>query len=495
MQIQPSTNTAETWAGPLLAVGLFEQSEVPDPVAPLDLEMAGALQALLDEGDFRGKANETLLLYTQAPLPARRLLLVGLGQEEDYDLDRVRQAAGTVARRVRPLPVTRYGLLLPPGLDPEGMAQAAAEGTLTGLYRYLAYQTDEVEEHDPEQLELLCGNAEEEAVAAGLRAGQIVARAANRVRDLVNRPASDLPPTGLAAIAQTVAEEVGCAYQVLGPEEIAEVGMHALLAVARGSEEEPRFIILEHQAGRDDLPTVVLVGKGITFDSGGLDIKSAEGMLRMKGDMAGAATVLGILQAVAQLDLDLHVVGLLPATENMPGGAAYKPGDVLQSLAGKTIEVINTDAEGRLILADGLAYAGRYQPDALIDLATLTGSCVVALGHQAAGLMANDDDLTERIRRAADASGERVWPLPMWPAYRENLKSEIADLKNTGGRAGGAINAAQFLQAFVPEDVPWAHLDIAGMAAAEEGKPYRAKGPTGYGVGLLVEMLRQWRDG
>ncbi len=279
--------------------------------------------------------------------------------------------------------------------------------------------------------------------------------------------------------------------QVLDEVEMAELKMGALLSVAHGSEEPARFIILEHNAERADLPTIVLVGKGITFDSGGISLKKSEGMERMKGDMGGAAAVMGATRAAALLDLPLHVVCLAPVTENMPDGRATKPGDVVRAMNGLTIEVINTDAEGRLILADALTYAGRFHPDAIFDAATLTGACVVALGHDVAGAM-GDEALITRLRAVETVCGERVWPLPLFELYDEQIKSTVADVKNVGGRPAGAITAARFLSKFVPEGVAWVHLDIAGLFLSDKERPYQPKGATGFGVRLLAETLRRW---
>jgi leucyl aminopeptidase len=333
-------------------------------------------------------------------------------------------------------------------------------------------------------------------VEAGARAGQQIAAGVHLARDLVNRPANLATPFALARQAQALADEFGLVCEIQDETAMAQLGMNALLGVARGSAEPAQFITLEYNPGRDGLGTLALVGKGITFDSGGISLKTAEGMQVCKGDMAGAAAVLGSMRVAAALEIPLHLVGLVPATENLPGGRAYRPGDVLRAMNGKTIEVISTDAEGRLILADALAYAVRFRPQAIIDLATLTNAVAVALGHQALGLFSNDDDLAARLEAAGLATYERVWRLPLFEEYGRQIKSEVADLKNSGGRPGGAITAAMFLQEFV-SSVPWAHLDIAGRAFAwtNEDKPYTPHMPswaTGVGVRLLVQLMRDW---
>ncbi|MBI4545003.1 MAG: leucyl aminopeptidase, partial [Gemmatimonadetes bacterium] len=312
--------------------------------------------------------------------------------------------------------------------------------------------------------------------------------AENRARELAVQPGNIVTPTHLASVAQELAREQGMKATVLDRAAMRREGMHALLGVAQGSEEEPRFIALEYHGGGERAP-LALVGKGVTFDSGGLSIKPAERMEEMKYDMSGAAAVLGALQAVAQLKLPVNVVGLIPATENLPSGKALKPGDVIRSHLGRTIEVINTDAEGRLILADALSYARRYQPAAMLDAATLTGACVVALGHHAIGLMGNNGELVEEIREAGQRVGQRCWPLPLWDEYREQLDSTVADLKNTGGRVAATITAGWFLKEFAGE-TPWAHLDIAGTAWRDEALPYLRKGPTGVPTRLFIEWVR-----
>ncbi len=373
-------------------------------------------------------------------------------------------------------------------------AQAAIEGSILSTYRYKQFRKIEPEEETTLE-EAVClvqtGNDLDEA-QNGMRLGKIVAEAANFARDLQNHPGNWLTPTRLAELAEEMANKVGLKSQILDKSEMEKLGMGALLGVARGSQEPPKFIILEHNADKDNLETVVLVGKGITFDSGGISIKPSEKMEEMKFDMSGGAAVMGAMKAISELALPLHVVGLIPASENLPSGSSLKPGDILRASSGKTIEIINTDAEGRLILADALSYAAKYKPKAVVDLATLTGACVVALGHHATGLMGNDQKLVDRLKQAGEMTGERVWQLPLWEAYHELIKSDYADMKNIGGRAGGAITAAALLQKFA-DDYPWAHLDIAGTAWTDKEKGYVLKGGTGVGVRLLVQFLREWK--
>ena len=310
-------------------------------------------------------------------------------------------------------------------------------------------------------------------------------------RDLVNGPSNQVTPTLLAEKAEKISKEHGMELQVLEVSQAEAMGMGAFVAVAKGSQEPAKFIVLEYNKGKG-FDTIALVGKGITFDSGGISLKPSEGMERMKDDMSGAAAVLGTMEAAARLQLPLHLVGIIPATENLPSGKAYKPGDVLKTLSGQTVEVISTDAEGRLVLCDALAYSLRYQPKAILDLATLTGACVVALGDYVTGLMGNDEALFKRVEEASAKTGEKVWRLPLWDEYFDYLKSDTADFRNVGTRAAGAIIGGIFLSKFV-EKTPWVHLDIAGPSNIEKERPYIPRGGTGVGVRLLVQMLRDWK--
>jgi leucyl aminopeptidase len=484
----------------LIVVNLFEGLTKPGgATGAVDRPLGGQIRELLALGDVKGKLNETTLLYPPKSFPARRVLIVGLGKQEEFDLDKVRQVSATAARKAQSLGVTRYATIVhgagSAGLDPSQAAQALAEGTVLSQYRFTQHRTEEDdldEKVELETVQVIVFSAElVDAIEQGVRAGESIATAVNWVRDLVTQPANYATPTLLAEEAQRMAETMGLKFESLGRAEMRQLGMGALLGVAQGSMEEPRFMVLEHDATAGQTPPVVLVGKGITFDSGGISIKGREGMERMKGDMAGAAVVLGTMQVVAALKVPHRVIGLIPATENLPSGTAYKPGDVLKTITGLTIEVISTDAEGRLILADALGYAQRYEPAAVVDLATLTGACVVALGTAAAGLFSNNDQLAAKIEAASQVTNEKVWRMPLWKEYSEQLKSDVADMKNVGGRPAGAITAATLLGKFAA-DVPWAHLDIAGVAASEKDSPYQPKGATGYGVRLLVQLLRDW---
>jgi leucyl aminopeptidase len=504
MEIQVVTGSIQTIEDELIVVNLFEGVETPGgATAAVDAALGGAISEAIAAGDFRGKKGEVAVFYPRGTLPARRVLIVGLGMQDKFDLEIVRWVAAAAARQARSLGVRSFSSIIhgggAGGFALEAAAQAVVEGTILSLYRYQELKNKPPDRPDPENFTLVQFDADRlPEVEAGARMGQIVAEAACLARDLVNRPANYATPGDLAELALEIAGEFdSMRCQVLSEEDASELGMGSFLGVAQGSDEPAVMIVMEHNPGREELDTVVLVGKGITFDTGGISLKGSENLDRMRGDMAGAAAVLATMYAVGELDLPLHVVGLAPATENMPGGSAYKPGDVLEAMNGKTIEVISTDAEGRLILADALAYAARFEPKAVVDLATLTGACVIALGRgMAAGVFSSDDDLLARLTAASKASGERIWPMPLYDEYLDAIESLTADVTNSGGRFGGVGTSAIFLKQFA-EGYPWAHVDIAGMSFEERpGTPkrpaYLQKGGTGFGVRLMVQFLRDW---
>ncbi len=503
MDVKIKTGRMDQEAADVIILSHFEGDlTLQGETAAVDKALGGQIRNVLTSGEFSGKPNQLLLLHVQGKIPARRVLLVGLGKKKDAGLEQVRQAMGTAARYVRDLSLKSFSTVIHGrGLSASGgrggareAAQAVVEGSLLGLYQFNPYRTEKRSEIKEIQQMTLVERPEGKRIraeaATGARYGQILAEATNFVRDLGNHPSNVATPTRLSEEAKTIAKEFGLTSQVLERADAERLGMGAFLGVARGSLEPPKFIILEYHGTKRKEAPVVLVGKTITFDSGGISIKPAEKMEQMKDDMAGGAAVLGTLKAAAQLKLPLSLVGILPATENMPSGTAIKPGDVVTALSGQTIEVINTDAEGRMVLADGLTYAARYKPAMIIDLATLTGACVVALGHHATGILGNNPKLIERLKQAGEQCGERVWELPLWEDYFDQIKSDVADMKNVGGRAAGTITAAAFLKKFVG-DTPWVHLDIAGTAWTDEGRPYIPKGATGVGVRLLVQYLSQ----
>jgi leucyl aminopeptidase len=476
--IGATSRATEGFAPELFAVGLYKGE------SPQDLGEDAA--EVVSSGDFGGMPGETALLYGQRD-PAPRLLLVGLGDRDHVTPERVRRAAATVARRARSLKLREAALSLPtlPDTDTQDVARAAAEGAKLGLYRFDRHKSS-TNDHELETFWLVAEDETLEEAGEGAEVGDSVAEGAVLARDLANEPSNVATPEYLAEVARGITEKYGMELNVLDRAGIEEEGLTGLATVGRSASNEPRFIVLEHSNGVESSP-VVLIGKAVTFDSGGISIKPSAGMEDMKFDMSGGAAVLGAMEAVGALDLPLNVVAIVPATENLPGGDAFKPGDVLQMHSGKTVEIITTDAEGRLILADALSYARRYEPAAVVDCATLTGACVVALGSHASGLMGNDEDLIEEVQEAGEATGERAWHLPLFDEYTEQIKGDTADIKNSGGREGGALTAGAFLKEFA--DYPWAHLDIAGTAYGKKGNAYTTKGATGVPSRLLVEFL------
>ena len=496
-KVEVAARSLHEAALPVLVVPWLEGAPLPDPLRPLDEAAGGAIANALEKRDLRGAKDEVFLLYGPRGGP-ERLLFCGMGKRADIVLERFRRAAGAGARRARALRAGAVAVWFPApwlegtSLDAERVAQALVEGAVLGAWRFDELKTvfeDGERLPEIERVTLLGSDGTAlKPLRSGAHAGWILAESQNRARNWVNRPGNVITPAALAEEAKAVAKEHRLKATILDRGGIEKEGLGALLAVARGSEEEPRLIVLEYSGGKG--APLALVGKGVTFDSGGLSLKPAENMETMKYDMAGAAAVLGAVDAIARLGLAVNVVAVVPATENLPSGRATKPGDVIHSYAGKTIEVLNTDAEGRLILADALAYAAsKYEPAAIVDAATLTGACVVALGHHAIGLLTPDDALAGELAEAGLRSGERVWRLPLWDEYREALDSEVADLKNVGGRPAGAITAGSFLREFAGA-APWAHLDIAGTAWSDSDRPYQPKAATGVGVRLLTEWVR-----
>ncbi len=482
---------------PCLVTGVWEGKASSDTLKELDRLLDGAFSRAVKHKEFTGKQGQTLLFYPERRFAAERVLLVGLGKERGAGADRLRQVAGTVTgflqgRGVGAFAVDLAGLQLR-GLDTRELAQALSEGILLAGYRFDRYRTEKKEELPPRLKEVVL-LAEKQRQAGDAEAGIEVAAAVCRgvilARDLVNEPGNVKSPEYLAEQALSLAREVGCECTVLDRKALEREGLGAMLGVGQGSLREPRLIILEYRGGNGAAQPIALVGKGVVFDSGGISLKPAEKMDEMKMDMAGAAAVMGALAAAALLKLPLNLIGVIPAVENMPSGSAIRPGDILTSLSGKTIEVLNTDAEGRLILADALTYVKRYEPRVVIDLATLTGACIIALGNHASAILGNHEGLIRQLLRAGEKSGERLWQLPLWEEYAAQIKSDIADVKNTGGRPAGTITAAAFLQKFA-RDFTWAHIDIAGTAWEDKGRPYVPKGGTGVGVRLLVQYLRQ----
>lgn len=492
MQLRYIEDNAEEHDTPLLAVAVAEGDDAGSGhLAALDGAFDGAIAAAMASRDVSGRAADEVVLYGKSSGP-RRLLLLGVGKGADVDAETIRRFAGRAVRvaerlKLQSLAISLGGL---GSVDADLAAQSVAEAAGIAAWRFTELKADD--EDAPtvpvEAVEVIGAGAA--ASSAGAMAGAAIARAVNFCRALQDRPGNVATPTHLAEEATRMAGSVGLEVTVFDEARMREEGMHALLSVSRGSDEEARFIILEHRGGAEGEAPLVLVGKGLTFDAGGISIKPSLGMEEMKFDMSGGAAVIAAMQAIAELGVKANVVGLVPSSENMPSGTATKPGDVIHSLAGKTIEVINTDAEGRLILADALAWGTRLKPAAMVDCATLTGAVIIALGHHAAAVMGNDEGLVAELRTAGDASGERCWQLPLWDEYRKQLDSNYADLQNVGGRPGGTITAGAFLKEFVGE-TPWAHLDVAGTAWGEGKLPYQRKGGTGFPTRLLVEWVRR----
>jgi len=478
----------------LVISGYEGENALPRPQQAVDDALGGQLRELRETGEFSGKNQQAVLIHTRKALPAKRILLLGLGKKVEVTLDRVRQAMGTAFKKVRQIGVESFSAPLlatdtvkAPASD---IAQAMVEGAILGGYRFTHYRSENEEpSKDVRTMTLLANRANQvSGMKTGVRRGEASANATSFARDLCNHPANVMTPSRVAQEAQNIAEDSGITLTVLERKDQEKLGMGGMLGVARGSQEPPKFIVLEYAGGRKKDRPVVLVGKTITFDSGGISLKPSENMEQMKADMTGGAEVLGAVRAAAQLRLRINVVGILPATENMPGGRATKPGDILRMLNGKTVEVQNTDAEGRLVLADGLAYAARFNPQCIVDIATLTGACIVALGQFAIGMLGNDDALKADLKKAGEQAGERVWEMPLWEEYFEQLKSDVADMRNIGGRGGGMITAGMFLSKFV-DDCPWVHLDIASTDWSSSERPYISKGPTAIGTRLLVQWL------
>jgi leucyl aminopeptidase len=504
------TNLAEIATELLAVVAVDSQTEKgsqakPQPVLLTnDAAIQSAAAAVLGSGEFKASANETLLLHAPAGLAAKRLLIVGLGKTAKADVHSIRSAAGTAIRFAKPRGIRDVAFALPTEaeLPPGPCSRAAIEGALVADYDPDTYRSDRKDQSVHSfTLAALAGDTAVHA-ELGYAEGIIVAESQNFARELVNEPGNKLTPTMLGQRAAAMAEANGLKAEVYSTEKLHELKMGAFWSVSQGSEEPPALIVLTYEPEGYDAatykgPVLGLVGKGITFDTGGISIKPAEKMELMKYDMAGSAAMLGAMAAISRIKPKVKVISVVCSAENMPDGKAQKPGDVQTAMPfkdgepGKTIEIINTDAEGRLVLADGLTYARQLGCTHLIDAATLTGACVVALGPINAGGFSNDDETFQKFHKALDISGEKVWRLPLGDEYYEQIRSDIADIKNTGGRWGGAITAAEFLHVFAGE-TPWIHLDIAGMAWHEETKPYIAKGPSGFGVRSILEWVRSY---
>jgi len=477
-----------------------EPGVLPEPVLlTADAAVKAAAAAVLETGEYKAGANETLLIHAPGGLRARRLLIIGLGKQAKVTVHGVRNAAGTAVRFTKPRGIRGLVLALPESelLPPGPCTRAAVEGAFVGDFDPDTYRSDRKDLSIQSFTLAAPAGSDKAALEAAFAEGVIVGESQNFTRALVNEPGNKLTPTILGQRAAEMAAEVGLQAEIYSTEKLHELKMGAFWSVSQGSEEPPALIVLryEPEGERGDLdgPVLGLVGKGITFDTGGISIKPADKMELMKYDMAGGGAMLGAMRAIALLKPSVRVIGIVCAAENMPDGKAYKPGDVETAMSGTTIEIINTDAEGRLVLADGLSYARQLGATHLIDAATLTGACVVALGTTNGGAFSNDDATYEKFNAALETSGEKFWRLPLGEEYAEMIKSDIGDIKNTGGRYAGAITAAEFLKVFA-EDTPWIHLDIAGLAWIEDSKPYIAKGPSGAAVRSILEWVRTYTN-
>ncbi len=477
-----------------IIVNLFEGVKNPGgATAAVDKALGGLIIQLIAEGEIKGKRNEITLIHSMGKIAPERVVVAGLGKEEEITLSVIRGVAAEACRFLRRVGATQVATIAHGagvgGIDAEKSAQAVTEGAMLGLYTFRKHQTKEAEEGEIEQL--LIVERDEEKLAAlerGCAGGRIMAEATNLARDMANEPANYMTPTHMAEVAHRVADEWGLECRILEQADMERLGMGALLSVARGSRQPPKLILLSYKGGDPSKSPLGLVGKGITFDSGGISIKPSEGLGDMKGDMAGGAAVIAAMRAIGELRPEVSITALVPATENLPDGAALKPGDIIRALNGKTIEVVNTDAEGRLILADALSYALKLGLSPVVDVATLTGACHIALGDLCTGAFGNNQDLMDKVINAGEEAGEYIWQMPMYEEYREQNKSDIADIKNSAGRWGGAITGAQFLAEFV-EETPWVHLDIAGPSHAEKDRTYLVKGATGVAVRTLANLI------
>ncbi|MEE3234139.1 MAG: leucyl aminopeptidase [Candidatus Latescibacterota bacterium] len=480
-----------------IIVNLFAETKSNLLEKAADLVQNRTIQQAISLKDFTGKLGETQLHYVPEASPFKRILIIGLGYQNDFDLESARRVAAISIRKLNEIGVrsaaTTFVNSEQNGLSSQEMAQALAEGSYLALYRFESYRSKKSNKGIQKLTILVSKEKHLTDIKRGVKTGKSISEGTILARDLINEPANEITPIALANVAKELArhnDSIRC--RVLSEPSIEKLGMGALLAVGQGSINRPQFIIIELNPHSKNRPLIFL-GKGVTFDSGGLSLKSVSGIRTMKCDMAGAGAVIGAISAISKLKLKQRIIALIPAAENMPDGKSFRPGDVVKTLSGKTIEILSTDAEGRLILADALTYAERYNPDAVIDLATLTGASITALGHHVAGLFCSDDLLANRLIEAGRDTHEKVWRLPLWPEYREQIEGEVADLKNSGGPPGGASTAAALLYEFASA-YPWAHIDIAGTATSNQSNFYTTRGGVGFGVRLLTHFAQSWSD-
>ncbi len=493
MEIKVQTGSITEIEADAVIVSLFEGVQVPGgATGAVDVALGGAISKLIEQGEIKGKANELAVVHSLGKLPARIVAVAGMGKKTDFTFDGLRKLMAHTCRNLRKLNCPRIATIVhgagAGGFEPRLASQAIVEGALMGLYTFRKHITKAQDYTDVQELIIVeRDTARQQELEEGCRRGRVLAEAANFARDLINEPANTMTPTILAAIAAEAAKKYNLGITVLEREQMQAEGMGGLLGVSQGSDQPPKMIVMTYEGDKAAEKSLCLVGKGITFDSGGISLKPAENMDSMKGDMSGAAAVISALIAIAQLRPVLNVTAVIPATENLPGGKALKPGDVIKTLGGKTVEVVNTDAEGRLILADALAYAQKRPLSHIVDIATLTGACKVALGTVCSGIFTNNKEFAAQVIAAGEQAGECMWQMPMHDEYKELNKSDVADIKNTGGRYAGAITAAQFLAEFVGH-IPWVHIDIAGTFETDKEKGYQVKGATGIAARTLVNL-------
>ncbi|HSA05856.1 MAG TPA: leucyl aminopeptidase [Candidatus Gastranaerophilales bacterium] len=495
MEIKSKQGSLTEIACDVLVVNLFEDVKTPGgATGTIDKELDGLISSyVIKKEGFKGKLNEMYVLPTYGQLPADKVLIVGLGKLKDFNLNKIREISSKIIKKAKALKSESICSILhgagSAGLDAFSCAQMIAEGSIIGNFSFDKYKTKKEDNNDKKEIktfEVVELDASKQAdIKQGIERGRIIGNAVNFARNLIHEPACEVTPSKLAETALSI-EGIEC--KILEKEEAEKMGMGAYLAVARGSCEPPKFIYTHYKPSKKPKKKLAIVGKGITFDSGGLDLKSAEGMRTMKQDMSGAAATLGIMQAVAALKPDVEIHGIIASCENMPGSKAYKPGDVLRAMNGKTIEVDNTDAEGRLTLADALCYAAKLDVEEIVDIATLTGACSVALGQVAAGIMGNNQEFINALISSGEKGGEKFWQLPLFDEYKDDIKSDIADMKNSGGRYAGASTAGMLLKEFV-SDKKWAHIDIAGVAYIDKEIRELSKGATGAGVRAVLNYI------
>jgi leucyl aminopeptidase len=496
MQITLETKPFATLETGAVVSYVFEDSDaIQGRIAEIDQFTDGLLRKLTTSGELTGKSLEMTLVHAPRGLKADRLLLVGAGKRDKFDTATLRKIAGAALRYLKSRSVKEFAFVLRENESVEAAAQAVAEGALTADFESDKYKTEKKDSKSVDSI-ILTGFPEQDRAAAdkGLARGRVIAESQNFARDLINEPSNKLTPKTLAEKAEAMAKQAGLSVEILDEKRIAELKMGALLSVAQGSVEPPRMMVITYapQNPKPGAPVIGLIGKAVTFDTGGISIKPSEGMEKMKYDMAGGATMLGVMRALATLKPNVKVICVVPSTENMPGGRAQKPGDIQTAMSGKTIEVLNTDAEGRLILADGIHYAKQLGATHLIDAATLTGAIVVALSNINVGVFGSDQSFTDKLLASAKAAGEKMWQMPLDDEYREFIKGTVADIQNIGsGKGGGAITGAMFIKEFTG-DSPWIHLDIAGTAWNDDAKPWLAKGPTGVALRTLIQLVMSY---